>query len=204
MKKKKGMSLEEKRQILLGLFRKEHSFFHYKEIEKYCTQHKLNFMIVKDLLQGILADNLVETEKIGSSSFYWSLPTRVLAAKKNILERENERKENIISDIENTNKKINECKNLRKNDDRQKKLDELDECIKKKDEYDKIIKSFKKSDPERYEKLINENKSYVQLYDNWADNIYTLEQWLRTKRPDVKIIDMFPELKELHLFDEEE
>ena len=35
-------------------------------------------------------------------------------------------------------------------------------------------------------------------------NIYTLEQWLRTKRPDVKIIDMFPELKELHLFDEDE
>ena len=131
MKKKKGMSLEEKRQILLGLFKKDHSFFHYKEIEKHCTHHKINFMIVKDLLQGILADNLVETEKIGSSSFYWSLPTRVLAAKKNILNREKERKELINSDIENTNKKIQECKNLRKNDNRQEKLDELDDCLKK-------------------------------------------------------------------------
>ena len=204
MKKKKGMSLEDKRQILLSLFKNDHSFFHYKEIEKHCTQHKINFMIVKDLLQGILADNLVETEKIGSSSFYWSLPTRVLAAKKNTLKRENERKETINSDIENTNKKIQECKNLRKNSDRQQKLDELDDYLKKKEEYDKIIKGFRKFDPERYEKLINENKSYVQLYDNWADNIYTLEQWLRTKRPDVKIIDMFPELKELHLFDEDE
>ena len=34
------------------------------------------------------------------------------------------------------------------------------------------------------------------------DNIYTLQQWLRTKS-DSKIEDMFPDLKELHLFDED-
>ena len=56
----------------------------YKDIEKHCTQNKISFMIVKDLLAGIIADNLLETEKIGSSAFYWSLPKRVYDAKKNL------------------------------------------------------------------------------------------------------------------------
>ena len=88
MKKKKGLSLEDKRQILLKLFKGSGSFYHYKDIEKHCTQNKISFMLVKDLLAGVTADNLLETEKIGSSSFYWSLPNRVYDAKKKQLERE--------------------------------------------------------------------------------------------------------------------
>ena len=75
-KKKRGLSLEDKRQIILNLFREDHSFFHYKEIEKYATVHKVSFMQVKELLEGLVADNLIETDKVGSSNFYWSLPTR--------------------------------------------------------------------------------------------------------------------------------
>ena len=82
MKKKKGLSLEDKRRILLSLFKGSGSFFHYKDIEKHCTHNKISFMIVKDLLAGIIADNLLEQEKIGSSAFYWSLPNRVYEAKK--------------------------------------------------------------------------------------------------------------------------
>ena len=54
-KKKRGLSLEDKRQIILNLFREDHSFFHYKEIEKYATVHKVSFMQVKELLEGLVA-----------------------------------------------------------------------------------------------------------------------------------------------------
>ena len=33
-------------------------------------------MIVKDLLQGLVDDNLVEFDKIGTSNFFWALPSR--------------------------------------------------------------------------------------------------------------------------------
>ena len=36
MKKKRGLSLDDKRNILMQLFKKEQSFFHYKDIEKFC------------------------------------------------------------------------------------------------------------------------------------------------------------------------
>jgi len=202
MKKKRGLSLDDKRNILMQLFKKDQSFFHYKDIEKFCGKNKISFMIVKDLLNGIVADNLVETEKIGSSSFYWSLPTRVLTAKKKILEKEIEKTSLLKNELENIEKKITENKNLRTDVERNKKLNELEELIEKKNEYDKIIKNFEKEDPERYEKLIKDNKIILELYEFWTDNIYTLQQWLRTKS-DSKIDDMFPDLKELHLFDEE-
>lgn len=202
MKKKRGMSLEEKRQVMLGLFKNDLSFFHYKEIEKYSVQHKISFMIVKEILEGLVADNFVETEKIGSSSFYWSLPSRVYSAKQKNLERLKGQIETLNGEIEATQQKIEENKALRKGtEERQKKLEDLDNLNKRIDECHKVLSKFEKNDPERYDKLKKDNKILIDLYENWTDNISTIEQWLRSKFPDVKIQDMFPELKELPIFD---
>ncbi len=83
-------------------------------------------MIVKDLLAGFTADNLLETEKIGSSAFYWSLPNRVYDAKKKQLEREISNIENSKKEIENLKQKIEENKAIRvENDERKQNLEEL-------------------------------------------------------------------------------
>lgn len=202
MKKKRGLSLEEKRTILLSLFKKSGSFYHYKDIEKHCTQNKISFMIVKDLLGGIVADNLVETEKIGSSSYYWSLPNRVYDAKAKELERQTNNVETSKNDIKNIEEKITENKKLRvESDERTKALEELAELEKEKEEYLKVLKDFENKDPEKYEKYTGCKKSVEQLRDNWIDNIYTLEQWVKNKRPDVEFEKMFPDVAELHLFE---
>ena len=202
MKKKKGLSLEDKRQILLSLFKGSGSFFHYKDIEKHCTKNKISFMIVKDLLAGIVADNLLETEKIGSSAFYWSLPSRVYDAKKKQLEREKDNIEKAKVEIENLKQKIKENKAIRvDNDERKKNLEEMAELENQKKEYLKILKDFESKDPEKYEKYINATKNMGQLNDFWVDNIYTVEQWMRNKRPDMDFEKMFPAVQELHLFD---
>ena len=202
MKKKKGLTLEDKRQILLKLFKGSGSFFHYKDIEKHCTQNKISFMLVKDLVNGITADNLLESEKIGSSTFYWSLPNRVYDAKKNQLEREKKNIENAKNEIENLKQKIEENKAIRvENEERKKNLEELAELENQKKEYLKILKDFESKDPEKYEKYINATKCMGQLNDFWVDNIYTVEQWMKTKRPDVDFEKMFPAVQELHLFE---
>ena len=202
MKKKKGLSLEEKRQILLKLFKGSGSFFHYKDIEKHCTQNKISFMIVKDLLAGITADNLLETEKIGSSAFYWYLPNRVFDAKKKQLERECANIENSKNEIENLKQKIIENKALRvENEERKKNLEELAELENQKKEYLKILKDFESKDPEKYDKYINTTKNMGQLYEFWVDNIYNIEHWIKNKRPDIEFEKCFPAVQELHLFD---
>ena len=202
MKKKKGLSLEDKRQILLKLFKGSGSFFHYKDIEKHCTQNKLSFMIVKDLLAGITADNLLETEKIGSSSFYWSLPNRIYDAKKKQLEREVSNIENSKNEISNLKQKIEENKAIRvENDERKKNLEELAELNRQKKEYEKILKDFENKDPEKYEQLISTTENMGQLNSFWIDNIFIVEQWMKNKRPDIDFEKIFPAVQELHLFD---
>ena len=202
MKKKKGLSLEDKRQILLKLFKGSGSFYHYKDIEKHCTQNKISFMLVKDLLAGITADNLLETEKIGSSAFYWSLPNRVYDAKLKQLEREKTNIENAKNEINSLNQKIEDNKAIRvENDERKKNLEELAELENQKKEYLKVLKDFENKDPEKYEKYINTTKNMSQLNDLWVDNIFTIEQWMKIKRPDMDFEKAFPGVQELHLFD---
>ena len=202
MKKKKGLSLEDKRQILLKLFKGSGSFYHYKDIEKHCTQNKISFMLVKDLLAGITDDNLLETEKIGSSAFYWSLPNRVYDAKLKQLEREKTNIENAKNEINNLDQKIEDNKAIRvENDERKKNLEELAELENQKKEYLKVLKDFENKDPEKYEKYINTTKNMSQLNDLWVDNIFTIEQWMKIKRPDMDFEKAFPGVQELHLFD---
>ena len=203
MKKKRGLSLEEKRQIMLNLFRNDLSFFHYKDIEKHCVKNKINSMIVKELLEGLVGDDLVETEKIGSSSYYWSLPSRVLQAKQKTEERLKEQTKTLENDIENINKKIEENKQLRQDTaERKQKLEELDLLLQEINENEAIIKEFQKNDPERYDKLGKDIKTLNELYELWTDNIYIMSQWLRNKcNMDAKFEDVFPEVAELHLFD---
>ena len=202
MKKKKDLTLEEKRQNLLKLFKSSGRFYHYKDIEKNCTQNKISFMIVKDLLAGIVADNLLETEKIGSSAFYWYLPNRVYDAKKKQLEREQTNIENAKNEIENLKQKIEENKAIRvENDERKKNLEELAELENQKKEYLKVLKDFESKDPEKYEKYINTTKNMEQLNEFWVDNIYTIEQWMKKNRPDMEFEKVFPAVQDLHLFD---
>ena len=159
-------------------------------------------MIVKDLLAGIVADNLLETEKIGSSAFYWYLPNRVYDAKKKQLEREQTNIENAKNEIENLKQKIEENKAIRvENDERKKNLEELAELENQKKEYLKVLKDFESKDPEKYEKYINTTKNMEQLNEFWVDNIYTIEQWMKKNRPDMEFEKVFPAVQDLHLFD---
>ncbi|MCQ2819053.1 MAG: hypothetical protein MJ252_17460 [archaeon] len=58
-KKKRGLSLEDKRQIMLKMFKDDPTFFHYKDVEKYSTKNKISFMVVKEILKGLVGKILL-------------------------------------------------------------------------------------------------------------------------------------------------
>jgi hypothetical protein len=202
MKKTKGLSFEEKRKRMSDIFKDDPSFFHLKDIEKLGTKKGIIFQTIKDVLDSLVNDNLVETDKIGSSNFYWALPSKIYQVKKNGLDRNYEAIENINADNEALKNKIIEAKALRKEtDERREKLDELEELMRKKQEYEKKLLEYKKNDPERYKNVLADTKQLVILNELWKDNIYCIDQWMRSKNPDVKIVEMFPDLEPLNLFD---
>lgn len=87
MAKGKGLSLEEKRRRMLEIFKNDPSFFHLKDIEKLGVKKGIIFMSIKDVLDSLVNDNLVESEKIGASNFFWALPSKIYQAKKNKLDK---------------------------------------------------------------------------------------------------------------------
>ena len=70
-------------------------------------------MSVKEVLQSLVDDNLVNCEKVGSSSYYWAFKSQVLNVKLNKVNSLRQQ----LSEIENKNKdverSVNQAKSLR-------------------------------------------------------------------------------------------
>lgn len=73
MSKRKGVSLDEKRQRMLQIFYEKKEFFNLKELEKIAPKEKgIVLQSVKDVLQALVDDGLVCSDKIGTSTYYWA------------------------------------------------------------------------------------------------------------------------------------
>ncbi|KAI0051904.1 meiotic nuclear division protein 1 [Auriscalpium vulgare] len=83
----RGLSAEEKRVKLLEIFHETKDFYQLKELEKLGPKMKgIVSQSVKEVLQSLVDDNLVQTDKVGSSNFFWSFPSQRGALMKNRLD----------------------------------------------------------------------------------------------------------------------
>ncbi|KAF7428722.1 hypothetical protein PC9H_007951 [Pleurotus ostreatus] len=73
----RGLSAEEKRVKLLEIFHETKDFYQLKELEKLGPKMKgIVSQSVKEVLQSLVDDGLVQGDKIGSSNFFWSFPSQ--------------------------------------------------------------------------------------------------------------------------------
>ncbi|MCQ2819054.1 MAG: hypothetical protein MJ252_17465 [archaeon] len=143
----------------------------------------------------------METEKIGSSQFYWSLPTRVQQAKQKTVDKLVSSLEGIQNDLNTVEEKITVEEGTRQDTpERRANLEELEKLIKQKEECMKTISNFEKQDPEIYERKKKSIKVNQQLSENAIDNIYVIQQWLKNKSGN-DLEQMFPSLAEFKLFE---
>jgi transcription initiation factor IIE alpha subunit len=57
-------------------FFEKRDFFHLSELEKQLPKEKgITLQSVKEVLQSLVDDRLVNGEKIGTSNYYWSFPS---------------------------------------------------------------------------------------------------------------------------------
>lgn len=71
----KRVSLDEKRARMLQIFYEKKEFFTLKDIEKIASKEKgIVVQTVKDVLQALVDDGFVHTDKIGSTIYYWTFP----------------------------------------------------------------------------------------------------------------------------------
>lgn len=87
MSKKRGLSLEEKRDGMMALLFEKKDVFQLKDLEKIAPKEKgITAQSVKDVVQSLVDDNMVDTAKIGSSIYFWAFQSKALNNRKRKLE----------------------------------------------------------------------------------------------------------------------
>ncbi|KAF7244191.1 hypothetical protein EYD10_09602 [Varanus komodoensis] len=85
--KKRGLSVEEKRTRMMEIFFETKDVFQLKDIEKIAPKEKgITAMSVKEILQSLVDDGMVDTDRIGTSNYFWAFPSKALHTRKRKLE----------------------------------------------------------------------------------------------------------------------
>ncbi|CAB4425116.1 unnamed protein product [Rhizophagus irregularis] len=172
---KKGLSLAEKRKRLEALFHETKEFYQLKELERDAPKMKgIVTNTVKDVLQSLVDDNLVNTDKIGTSNYYWSFPSSALQSNRRAYARapKIERKNTELQS------NIDVAYDGRENsDDRAtllKKVAEL-EAINKK--HQENLALFRECDPALLEAKENHANLALECGNRWTENIFLIQSY---------------------------
>lgn len=199
MSKKRGLSLEEKRTRLLELFFERKDFFLLKELEKIAPKEKgITSMSVKEVLQSLVDDNLVDTDKIGTSIYFWAYPSKAMHTRKQKLQQLTEQISECEKKIASTTKLLKQANIGREqSDDRETILQELAQQEKLCKELEKELERYRECDPEVLENMQKETLMAKEGANRWTDNVFTIKSWcVRKFGLEEKLIDKNFEIPE--------
>ncbi|XP_075475535.1 meiotic nuclear division protein 1 homolog isoform X3 [Primulina tabacum] len=187
MSKKRGLSLEEKREKMLQIFYDSQDFFLLKELEKLGPKKGVILQSVKDVIQSLVDDDLVFKDKIGTSVYFWSLPSCAGNQLRNIQKK-------LDSELQSCKKRyieqVDHCNSLKKgreeSDERDEALDELKAIELKYNELKDEIAQYADNDPATFEAMKNTIEVAHSATNRWTDNIFTLRQWCSKNFPQAK------------------
>ncbi|KAJ4708577.1 Meiotic nuclear division protein 1-like [Melia azedarach] len=187
MSKKRGLSLEEKREKMLEIFYESQDFFLLKELEKLGPKKGVITQSVKDVVQSLVDDDLVLKDKIGTSVYFWSLPSCAGNQLRNVHRK-------LESDLHSSKKRLSElagqCNALKKgreeSDEREQAMEELKAIEQKHNELKDEMGQYADNDPAAFEAMKNAIEVAHAAANRWTDNIFTLRQWCSNNFPQAK------------------
>ncbi|CAL1534401.1 unnamed protein product [Lymnaea stagnalis] len=183
MSKKRGLSLEEKRTRMTEFFYEKQDFFQLKDLEKLCSKEKgITSMSVKDVVQSLVDDGIVDTDKIGTSIYFWAFPSKASQNRKRKLEELEGKEKSLLSKKEQLLSALEQAK-IGKEDSEERK-DVLEELSKRQAEKSSILselEKYKESDPEVIKKQKHEAEQAKEAANRWTDNIFSTKSWIRNK-----------------------
>lgn len=171
--------MEEKRTRLLELFYEKKDFFLLKELEKIAPKEKgITSMSVKEVLQSLVDDNLVDTDKIGTSIYFWAYPSKAMHTRQQKLQQLTEQISECEKKITSTTKLLKQANTGReKTEDRESILQELAQKEKLCKELEKELERYRECDPEVLENIQKETVMAKEGANRWTDNVFTIKSW---------------------------
>lgn len=183
MSKRKGLNLEEKRRRMLEIFFEKKDFFQLKELEKIAPKEKgVVAQSVKDVVQNLVDDGLVDTEKIGTSVYFWAFPNKAAGNRKRKLNEVESQLDEVSKKFKSVNEVLEKAKLGKEDTNERKEIKaELDELRKERDDLLKELGKYKDCDPD----VLQEKKIHIEqakeAINRWTDNIFALKSWCAKK-----------------------
>ncbi|XP_072477392.1 meiotic nuclear division protein 1 homolog isoform X1 [Notamacropus eugenii] len=183
MSKKKGLSAEEKRTRMMEIFFETKDVFQLKDMEKIAPREKgITAMSVKEVLQSLVDDGMVDSERIGTSNYFWSFPSKALHARKRKLETLSTQFSEGNQKKENLQQSIKRAKTGREDTEERASLSkELASLRQQKEQLKTELEKYKECDPEVVEEIRQANKVAKDAANRWTDNIFAIKSWAKKK-----------------------
>lgn len=183
MSRRKGLSHEEKRQKMMELFYERKDFFQLRELEKLGPKEKgVISQAVKDVVQSLVDDGMVDTEKIGTSVYFWAFPSKATNIRKRKLDDLTSRISEVDKRLKTSQGKVEQAKVGREEgEERSETLRRLKELEEKKESLGKEIQKYRDSDPEVLATMKESTKVAQAAVNRWTDNIFSIKSWCKNK-----------------------
>ncbi|SBS86470.1 meiotic nuclear division protein 1, putative [Plasmodium ovale curtisi] len=181
--KKKGKSNEEKKFILYDIMLESESFFILKELETLAPKRGIRSIFVKDLLQQLVDDNKVKSEKVGAQNVFWVLKTEESSSLQNKYQEMQVKKTEYA---ELTRREKDEYEELVKSlniseDELRTKVDEAKALVDKLEQKKNELQKLKKTDIKEIERMQEQNEFAIESIERWNNNISILRQWIQDR-----------------------
>ncbi|KAK8937678.1 hypothetical protein KSP40_PGU012383 [Platanthera guangdongensis] len=187
MSKKRGLSLEEKREHMLQIFYDSQDFFLLKELEKLGPKKGVISQSVKDVVQSLVDDDLVLKDKIGTSVYFWSLPS---CAGNQLTNARNKLKSDLFSHAKYLEELVEQRESLKRgreeSDDRDMALEELKNIELQHKKLKEELANYADNDPAAVEAVKSAIAIAHSAANRWTDNIFTLQHWCSSNFPQAK------------------
>lgn len=179
---KRKLTSDDKKSLLLDFFHDKCEVFQLKELEKVAPRTTgIAQQGIKDVLQKLLDDGVVDTAKIGSSVFYWSYPGR--SKNEKIMKLQQLQKQ--LTDLEVQVAKCKQEIEAQTEDVKPDMKDIEEQNAELKAKYQKLkdeLGNYDENDrPETWTKMRQDGKNLYDAANRWTDNVFAIKSWCKKK-----------------------
>uniref|UniRef100_A0A4W2DVJ8 Tripartite motif containing 2 n=1 Tax=Bos indicus x Bos taurus TaxID=30522 RepID=A0A4W2DVJ8_BOBOX len=173
MSKKKGLSAEEKRTRMMEIFYETKDVFQLKDMEKIAPKEKgITAMSVKEVLQSLVDDGMVDCERIGTSNYYWAFPSKALHARKRKLEVLDSQLSEGNQKYANLQKSIEKAKVGRhETEERTMLAKELSSLRDQREQLKAEVEKYRECDPQVVEEIRQANQVAKEAANRWTGTL---------------------------------
>lgn len=173
---------------MLKVFHESQSFFQLKDLEKLGPKKGVVRQSVKDVVQALVDDGLVLKDKIGTTVFFWSLPSSAGNQLRQSTAKGEQELEQVSKRVAELQSQVTQAKADRGGDPPRREADllALAELEKTHKAMTEELDSLAENDPTVYEAMEKASAVAHTAANRWTDNIYSLQQWCNNTFPEAK------------------